>query len=466
MTPTSLLAAGADAPYLEGSALNLLWCIPFVGLLLSIAVFPLVAEDFWHAHFGKIALMWATILFFPMVVMLGSSVFLFELLHIALLEYFPFVILLLSLFTISGGIKFESQLFGTPILNVLFLLVGTFIASFTGTTGAAILLIRPLLEANKKRQYKTHTVVFFIFLVANIGGSLTPLGDPPLFLGFLKGVDFFWPLQNLLLPMLFVSGVLLLIYFVLDSWFFKREKPEVANIKQPHQNLIKSLSTIKVKGGINFILLLGVLSMVLLSGIWKPNISFNVYHIDVELQNLVRDATLLVLVLLSLRLTSPKLRADNGFTWFPIVEVAKLFAAIFFTVAPVIAILRAGDQGSLSAITNMISDSNGQPINSLYFWVTGILSSFLDNAPTYLVFFNTAGGDPAVLTSTLNNTLLAISAGAVFMGAVSYIGNAPNFMVRSIAIEQGIKMPSFFGFMAWSCCFLMPIFLLVTVIFF
>lgn len=327
-----------------------------------------------------------------------------------------------------------------------------------GTTGAAMLLIRPLINANIWRKHQVHTVVFFIFLVANIGGGLTPLGDPPLFLGFLKGVEFFWTTQYMFLPTLTVSVILLAIFFILDSYLYKKED----QAKAPKSKGNKKLG---LEGKVNLLLVLAIIASVLMSGIWKPEIYFNIYHVDVGLQNIVRDLLLLSIVVVSLLLTSKESRKENGFTWFPIVEVGKLFAAIFLTIIPAIAILKSGSDGALGFVIDAVF-KDSQPINSMFFWYTGILSAFLDNAPTYLVFFNTAGGDAQILMGALSATLLAISAGAVFMGAITYIGNAPNFMVRSIAEQYGVKMPSFFGYMVWSCCILVPIFILITFLFF
>ena len=386
----------------------------------------------------------------------GFTITLYELLHVGLLEYLPFIILLLALFTISGGVQLTGALVGTPIVNTGIILIGTILASWMGTTGAAMLLIRPLIRANKNRSNKVHVIVFFIFLVANIGGSLTPLGDPPLFLGFLKGVNFFWTTSAMMVPMLFMAVALLIIFFVFDSYLFKKE-----NIKI-EKNDIK----IGIEGSFNLLLLLGVIASVLLSGFWKPHIEFEVFHVHVELQNVIRDILLLSLTMASWKLTSSKIREANEYTWFPIVEVAKLFAGIFVTIIPAIAILKAGTSGALGAVINSVSNESG-PINYMYFWATGILSSFLDNAPTYLVFFNTAGGDPIQLMGDLSQTLLAISAGAVFMGANTYIGNAPNFMVKSISESSGIEMPSFFGYLfKWSLPILFPLFIVVTFLFF
>ena len=315
---------------------------------------------------------------------------------------------------------------------------------------------------------------FFIFLVANIGGSLTPLGDPPLFLGFLQGVSFFWTTNALLVPMILVAIYVLIIFYFIDLYFYNKEID-----KKPDDGEL----TLSIEGKINFLLLLGIIGGVLLSGFWKPivgdiynfksiaefdkQLMYSLYHVPLLLQNIIRDVILLFITFLSLRFTSYEIRSSNGFTWFPIVEVAKLFSGIFITIIPAIAILKAGNSGSLYFIINLVTDqSTSDPINSMYFWLTGILSSFLDNAPTYLVFFNTAGGIASQLMTELSTTLLAISCGAVFMGAMTYIGNAPNFMVKSIAEENKIEMPSFFGFMIWSICFLVPVFILVSFIYF
>ena len=464
LLPIICFGTGGDhghVPHLVGSIDNMgiIWVVPFAGILLSIAIFPLVLPEFWHHNFGKVSLFWVTILIIPFLIKEGVTVTVYELLHVGLLEYIPFIILLLALFTISGGVRLTGTLVGTPIVNLLIILIGTLLASLMGTTGAAMLLIRPLINANKHRKNKVHIIVFFIFLVANIGGSLTPLGDPPLFLGFLKGVDFFWTTSAMLFPMLIMASALLVIFYFLDSYYLKKE------------NVMIDTSGEKIKlgieGTINLVFIVGVIGAVLISGFWKPHISFDVYHgVHLELQNIARDFMLLGLTYASWTYTSQQIRKDNEYTWFPIVEVAKLFAGIFITIIPAIAILKAGTNGALAGIINSVSNENG-PVNIMYFWYTGVLSSFLDNAPTYLVFFNTAGGDPIVLMGEMKNTLLAISAGAVFMGANTYIGNAPNFMVKSISESSGIEMPSFFGyFFKWSIPILLPLFVIVSWIFF
>lgn len=451
-------AAEPGALHVDGAALGLIWAVPFAGLLLSIAILPLAAPRLWHAHFGKVAALWAAAFAVPFAFEFGFDIALFEVVHTFLLEYLPFILLLFALYTVSGGVRVVGAPRATPAVNTGILAIGTVLASLMGTTGAAMLLIRPLLAANAGRAHNVHVVVFFIFLVANIGGSLTPLGDPPLFLGFLKGVHFFWPTVHMLAPFALLSAILLVLFYFLDRYYFARDPA-------PAGSLAAAPKKIRIEGGYNLVLLGGIVGAVLLSGVWRPGVGVTVYHVHVELQDIVRDALFVLLAYLSLRLTAADSRAANAFTWFPIVEVAKLFAGIFLTIIPALAILKAGESGAMGGLVEMLSHQ-GEPVNVLYFWTTGILSSFLDNAPTYLVFFNTAGGDPEYLMGPGAATLLAISAGAVFMGAMTYIGNAPNFMVRAIAQERGVPMPSFFGFMVWSCVFLIPLFLLVSAVFF
>lgn len=440
-----------------GKVLGGIWVVPFACMLLSIAVMPLALPHFWHHHYGKVSAFWGLAFLVPFALAHGFDLALYTVAHTMLLEYISFIILLFSLFTIAGGVCLRGSLVGRPMVNTIILLLGTLLASWMGTTGAAMLFIRPLMRAIAHRKYKVHTIVFFIFLVANIGGSLTPLGDPPLFLGFLKGVSFFWTTVHLFLPFAVNSAVLLALYFVIDTVLFNKEgKPESPDAGQDGK--------LRLEGSHNLLLLVGVVCGVLMSGMWKPEGGITVYHVHMELQNIARDILLLVLAAISLKTTSLDIRRRNEFNWEPILEVAKLFGGIFISMIPAIAILRAGMDGALSGLIALVS-TDGVPNNAMYFWLTGALSSFLDNAPTYLVFFNTAGGDAAALMNQVP-TLMAISAGAVFMGANTYIGNAPNFMVRSIAESGGIKMPSFFGYMAWSVGILIPCFVLTTLIFF
>jgi Na+/H+ antiporter NhaD/arsenite permease-like protein len=450
-----------------GKVLPLWTMIPFVGILLSIAIFPLAAPHFWHHNFPKISAFWALIFAIPFVfVFHGDAIY--EILHIYIIDYIPFIILLWGLYTVAGGIVLSGTINGTPIVNTILLLIGTFFASWIGTTGAAMILIRPLLRAIAHRKRKAHVVCFFIFLVANIGGSLTPLGDPPLFLGFLHGVPFFWTF-NILPHMLLVSLLILIVFFIVDSYFYKKEKevtPPSPEKKEP----------IAISGWHNFFFMGGIVGSVLMSGYWHPG-EINILGVQQPIQNILRNGIIIFMGILSLLTTKKELRQLNEFTWFPIKEVAYLFAGIFMTIIPALLILKAGSEGALAFLLNTVE----KPFH--YFWITGILSAFLDNAPTYLTFFNSALGKLQIPEASVQQALgyvsgassnphfiaylKAISAGAVFMGALTYIGNAPNFMVKSIAEEQGIPMPSFFGFMfKYSVPILIPLFFIVTFIFF
>ncbi|MBV7540706.1 sodium:proton antiporter [Acidovorax sp. sic0104] len=454
------VSAAAD---LDGSTLSVLWGVPFAGILLSIALMPLLAPIFWHHHFGKVAAAWGLAFLLPFAVAFGPAVAGANLVHALLAEYIPFVILLTALYTVAGGIYIRGNLHGSPGLNTGLLALGAVLASFMGTTGASMLLIRPLIRANDNRKHVVHVVVFFIFIVSNAGGSLTPLGDPPLFLGFLKGVDFFWTVGHIFPETLFLVGTLLVLFFALDSWFYRHREEMLPRDPTPDSRGARAFG---FDGKLNFALLGVAVALVLLSGFWKSPIAFDIAGTVVGLPGIVRDAGLVLVTLASLWLTPRKVHEDNQFGWAPMQEVAKLFAGIFLTIIPVIAMLKAGVDGPFGAVVRAVTRPDGSPDPAMYFWATGVLSSFLDNAPTYLVFFNTAGGDPAALMTTMAPTLAAISAGAVFMGANTYIGNAPNMMVKAIAEDRGVKMPSFFGYMLWSGGILVPLFLAMTFIWF
>jgi Na+/H+ antiporter NhaD/arsenite permease-like protein len=445
---------------LDGAQFSPLWGLPFAGILLSIAIMPLLAPHFWHHHFGKVAAAWALAFLLPFAAVFGLGAAGASLVHALMAEYVPFIILLTALFTVSGGVYIKGNLHGSPGLNTRFLAIGAVLASFMGTTGASMLLIRPLIRANDNRRHVAHVVVFFIFIVSNAGGSLTPLGDPPLFLGFLKGVDFFWTVKTIFPETLFLVGALLAIFYALD-WYYYHKREEMLP-----QDPTPDSRAIGFDGSVNFVLLGVVVALVLMSGLWKSDVVFHIAGTDVGLPGMVRDLGLLLVTLASLRLTPRQVHDDNQFGWGPMLEVAKLFAGIFLTIIPVIAMLKAGVNGPFGAVVSAVTRPDGSPDVAMYFWITGVLSSFLDNAPTYLVFFNTAGGDPQTLMTTLAPTLAAISAGAVFMGANSYIGNAPNLMVKAIAEDRGVKMPSFFGYMAWSFGILVPLFIVMTFIWF
>jgi Na+/H+ antiporter NhaD/arsenite permease-like protein len=455
----TVVPATAAAAELDGSRLTLMWGMPFAGLLLSIALMPLLVPSFWHRHYGKVSAGWALAFLLPFAAAHGLSSATAQFLHALLAEYLPFVILLGSLFAVAGGIHIRGNLCGAPGLNTAILAVGAGLASLMGTTGASMLLIRPLIRANDNRVHRVHVVVFFIFIVSNIGGSLTPLGDPPLFLGFLQGVDFFWTVKHIFPETLFLVVLLLALFWIIDRHYYRKEG--VSRLDPTPDT-----RALGFNGASNFVLLAAIVGLVLLSGLWKSPVVFDVHGTPLGLPGIVRDAGLIAITLISLKTTASSVHADNQFDWEPMREVAKLFAGIFLTIVPVIAMLKAGDDGPFGAVVSAVTHADGRPDPVMYFWATGLLSSFLDNAPTYLVFFNTAGGDAQALMTTHAATLAAISAGAVFMGANTYIGNAPNLMVKAIAEGRGVRMPSFFGFMMWSGAILMPLFVLSTFIFF
>jgi len=435
-----------------------LWSIiPFAGLLLCIAVLPLVhvTAHWWERNRNRliVALGFGVLTMSYYALACDAHKVLAVLEHAVLAEYIPFMVLLFSLYVITGGVCLEGDLAAHPSTNTAFLAVGALIASLIGTTGASMLLIRPLLQTNSERRHVKHTVIFFIFLVSNIGGCLLPIGDPPLFLGYLKGVPFLWPL-SLWKEWAFLCVSLLLVYYVWDTLAYRHEGPrDVAHDEADRTPLTLS-------GRRNLFLLLGV---VLCVGLIKPGRPFPGLGFDSF--PFLRELLMLFLVGLSLIITDKRTRANNQFTYHPILEVAALFIGIFICMQAPIEILRV----SGATLAPYLSSP------ARYFWATGVLSGFLDNAPTYVVFFETAASmtpddAPGVLrlvdgTTIMPAMLTAISLGAVFMGAITYIGNGPNFMVKSIAERSGVKMPGFFGFMAFSMGILVPLFLAVMLIF-
>src|SRR5215207_4148928 len=326
----ALFAGPANAAEgIDGASLGLAFGLPFAGLLLSIALGPLVAHRIWHGHYGKIALGWTAVALASLTVSYGPRPTLAAAAHAVLLEYLPFIVLLFALFTIAGGILIRGNIKGSPRTNVLLLTLGALLASLVGTTGASMILIRPVIRANDDRRHNAHVVVFFIFLVSNIGGSLTPLGDPPLFVGFLRGVDFFWTTTNLFYQTLFVAGLTLAAFFAIDVWLDRRE-----DVGRPDPT--PSTPVLDIRGSLNFVLLAAVVAAILTSAAWRPGIHVAFLDVQLELQNILRDLVLLGLALLSLWGTPKALRAENGFEWGPIKEVAKIFAAIFICIVPVL----------------------------------------------------------------------------------------------------------------------------------
>ena len=537
----------------DGAKLPLWSVIPFIGMLLSIAIVPLINFHFWEHHYGKFSLAWIAIFSIPFIIAYKGDGW-YEIVHIVLLDYVPFIILLAALFTCAGGICLKGSLRGSPVVNTILIAIGTALASWMGTTGAAMLLIRPILRANEWRKYRVHVVVFFIFLVANIGGSLTPLGDPPLFLGFLKGIDFFWTMA-LLPAMIPVVIILLIIFFIVDTVLFRKEgTPPDDGEKEP----------LRLQGVWNFVLIAGIIGAILWSksladGPFKDhsvaqkmapqikaaeekmdatkakleayvkahendttikfdesnheyyelrannlhavakvnslrakkthdeNRGISIFGVTVPYFNLVRDGLLILIAFISLLYTpmyktvkdehghnrpesselETNVRAANGFTWEPILEVAKLFIGIFVCMIPALKILQAGIDGSLSSVVLAVQTTTNDPVNAMYFWLTGVLSSFLDNAPTYVVFLQHSGwGSNLAHGSNVANTASKSVVVQCLWEANTYIGNAPNFMVKAIAEENGVKMPSFFGYMIWSVAILVPVFVIVTFVFF
>ncbi len=458
-----LLAAGGAAIFFAAPALASggggggfvppIWAVsPFLGILLSIAVLPLVANHLWEHHYGKVSAAWLALAIAVMFFSVPADATFLEAYGPKFFstyeEYISFIILLGSLFVISGGIYISGDLNGTPLINSAIILIGSLLASVIGTTGAAMLLIRPLINANRHRKYQAHVILFFIFLVCNIGGALTPIGDPPLFLGFLQGIPFEWTLK--LWPMwAFAIAVVLAIFYLLDRRLMEPDTPG------------PTMPVLRIEGSINFLLLLGVVGSVIMSGVLHFETVIPVGKLGVlHIPNLLRDGSMVLLAGVSLAITAKKTRESNNFNWAPILEVAYLFIGIFTTMIPALMLLNA--RGS----------ELGLNTPAAYFWITGLLSSFLDNAPTYLAFLATAMGALGVETAVemtqeagREAILVGISAGAVFMGANTYIGNGPNFMVKAIAEGEGIQMPSFFGYLLYSVIVLFPVFILVTFLF-
>lgn len=442
-----------------GSTLSFAYCIPFAGMLLSIAICPLVNGAWWEKFKGAAVLFWSLLFLVPFAIGNGAGTALNHFLEVILGDYISFIVLLFGLFCVAGNIRIRGTLAGTPKVNVLLLLIGTLLSSWVGTTGASMLLIRPVIRANSWRKRKVHTMVFFIFLVSNIGGCLTPVGDPPLLMGFMHGVPFTWSFH--LLPVFLLNVVLLLaLYFIIDSRAYKKDLADGAKPKASEKT-----EKIGLEGAHNLIFLLCIVGAVILSGSLANINAFFGNGIKIEgevtltFATMIEMAIILLSAFLSFKTTKKEVRTANNFSWGAIQEVAVLFIGIFITMIPALLILSA--RGSELGITK----------NWQMFWATGALSSFLDNTPTYLVFFETAvslhATNEAIGSVMIPQTMLmAISCGAVFMGANTYIGNAPNFMIKSIAEENNIKMPSFFGYLFWSVCCLIPVFLIDTLIFF
>ncbi|KGN80720.1 sodium:proton antiporter [Porphyromonadaceae bacterium COT-184 OH4590] len=421
--------------------------IPFIIQLLFIAVAPLLFHHWWENNRNKLLV--SIVLSLPVVLFMMSNYMLDNLEHQMLFDYLPFVILLSALFVITGGIHLNGDIQATPKANTIFLGLGYLLASAMGTTGAAMLLIRPILRINEQRKFKTHTVLFFIALVANCGGLLTPLGDPPLFLLYLRGAEFTWFIK-LLPEWLFVGIVLLTIYYLLDRFYYMKKEEWTAISAD-----MKEKTPITISGNINFVFIVGVvLSVAFINKQYIPSMAD--HHSPFYVQFL-REIVLGVLIVLSLLMTPKGVRDKNRFTWTPILEVAALFLGIFATMTPALLYL------------NQHSASLGITTPAHFYYFTGILSAFLDNAPTALAFHSIAEGLPLIGTQVADISeilLKAISTAAVFFGAMTYIGNGPNFMVKAIAEDNKVPMPSFFGYIVkFSLLILLPVYILTQLLF-
>lgn len=449
--------AAQDEPVDLGHALPIWSIVPFAGMLLSIAVFPLVKEVWWEKNKGFVVIFWSLLFLIPFAICYGAGVAAEQLLEVVFGDYITFIILLFGLFCVAGNIELKGDLKGTPKTNVIMLLIGALLASWIGTTGASMLMIRPIIRANSWRRRKVQVMVFFIFLVSNVGGCLTPVGDPPLLMGFMRGVPFFWSTVELFPVLLLNVFLLLLLFFILDTRAMKKDLSE-GLVDHEHEEK----DPLRLVGKHNIIFMIMIVAAVILSSQIPSDIGIPIYkEVMFPLSSIVEVLIILLAAMLSFKTTKKGIREENHFTWGAISEVAVLFIGIFITMIPALLILEArGAELGLTKPWQM-------------FWATGALSSFLDNTPTYLVFMTTAGtlqASGSVVATTIGDIsvkmLTAISTGAVFMGANTYIGNAPNFMVKSIAEENDIKMPSFFGYIIWSLGCLIPVFIIDTIVFF
>lgn len=462
LCPTAVWAAGESG---TESGVPLWLCIPFAGLLLCIAVMPLVKGEWWEAHQPLVVVLWILVMVIPFALLYGVGSAAETVLECTVNDYLTFIVLLFGLFCVSGNITMEGDFAGSPRINVGLLALGTLLASCIGTTGASMLMVRPVIKMNSWRRRKSHIMIFFIFMVSNMGGCLTPIGDPPLLMGFMRGVPFFWSLH--LFPVLIFNMVILLfVFYHLDKRNYRRD---IAEGRKP--DISKPGTEFRIDGLHNIIFLIMIVAAVILSGVLPGMPAFqdaagnargiHIFgEVSLSFPSLIEIVLILLAAFLSFKTTDKEVRVKNHFTWGAIKEVAVLFIGIFITMQPALMLLKA--VGPNLGIT--------EPYQM--FWATGALSSFLDNTPTYLVFLTTAGtlGFTGGISTTLGTLpakmLSAISCGAVFMGANTYIGNAPNFMVKSISDENGVNMPSFFGYMLWSVAVLIPVFIIDMFVFF
>ncbi|MDR2781693.1 MAG: sodium:proton antiporter [Holosporaceae bacterium] len=427
-----------------------LWSVPFLGIIFSMSFLPLLCPKLWEKYSGYVPVFWGGAYLTAVFICFGASEISTAICEPILADYIPFIVLISTLYIVSGGIFVDFPRGCGYIFNTLFLFFGSIIAGWIGTTGAAALLIRPFLRANLGRRHTTHLMVFFILIIANIGGAATPLGDPPLFIGFLKGIDFFWFIKNLY-PFLFSTiTILCLLFLVIDYFLFKMDLGILyEETNEPF---------FKINGYMNIILIAIALLTVIFCNF---DGTFRLCEKSFSYSSLLRNIILSIVSVLSLKFTKAEIREKNSFSMAPIKEIAELFAGIFITVTPIIEILHQGSNGAFGDLFKWIAPG-GEFVASRCFWVSGILSSILDNAPTFLIFFHLTSGDPNILMTIKSNILTAFSISTVFMGALTYIGNAPNLIVKSISISYGLKVPSFLGYMVWSITILLPIFIIIS----
>jgi Na+/H+ antiporter NhaD/arsenite permease-like protein len=370
------MAQPCRAAPLDGATLSWAWVMPFVGLLVMIAIAPMLTPRLWRRHYGKIAAGWSLLTVAAIAAKAGIAVAVAAVLQAMLADYLSFIVMLFALYVAAGGILVTGNLHGSPLGNAGMLFAGMMLASVVGTTGAAMIVVRPLIRANQHRRHNAHVLMFAIFLVANIGGAATPLGNPPLFVGYLRGVDFFWTVGHLMPAACFIAALVLAVFIVIDLWLYRRE--DAAATRHDAE-----ATMVRIRGWINVPLIAGIIAAMLLCSAWRPAIVITFAGSELALQDLVRDAILIALAIASLRLAPVEHRAANGFSWEPIREVAILFAGIFICIIPVLSMLQAGRRGIFSGLLAFAANG-GAPDDLAYFWLSGLLSAFLDNAPTYL----------------------------------------------------------------------------------
>ena len=433
---------------------SLMWSVPFLGIIFSMSLLPLICPKFWHKYGSAVPFFWISIYLFFVEYAFGFPKIFCAIFEPLANHYVSFIVLISALYITAGGVFLDfPRKQQSPFFNTAFLFFGSLLSGWIGTTGASTLLIRPLLRANANRICKTHIVLFFIFLISNIGGAATPLGDPPLFIGFQEGVDFFWFLKALYKYTIPTTVVLCVIFFAVDCFLLSKEKHIETETEEEKEN-----SGFIIEGHKNIFLIFGILLAIIFCDF---NGTFSIFGKAFKHASIMRNIIIAAIAFISIKITPEKMREKNHFSFDPIKEIAELFVGIFITVTPVICILDQGVNGEMKFIFDWMAPM-GEFIASRCFWVSGMLSSVLDNAPTFLIFFHMISGNAAEMMAEKSRLLVSISISTVFMGALTYIGNAPNLMVRSIARNYGVSPPSFVGYIGWSALILCPIFYIVA----